>query len=203
MTRTYRSELRAEQVEITRTRIVEAAWSLLRTTRPVDLSYADVAREAAVSKRTVYRHFPTPDALFLAVSDRVFGDLVDEATYDNLEAAARAVHRQFALMESDPAVFRAFFAVPSRSRNDGNAVIERLFAPLLGHLPAAQRRLAHGLIDLLVSPYAWDVLHANWGCDADEAYRAVLVGLRAVVDHLVAHPDSLDPASALPELEAP
>ena len=57
-TRTYHSELRAEQAEETRGRILDAALRVM-TTGLARLSVPAVAREAGVSVPTVYRHFGT------------------------------------------------------------------------------------------------------------------------------------------------
>ena len=57
-TRTYSSELRAEQARATRSRILEEASRLALRTFELP-SHADVARAARVAERTVYRHFPT------------------------------------------------------------------------------------------------------------------------------------------------
>jgi AcrR family transcriptional regulator len=56
--RPYRSDLRAEQAEETRGRILDAALRVM-TTGLASLSIPAVAREAGVSVPTVYRHFGT------------------------------------------------------------------------------------------------------------------------------------------------
>jgi len=65
-TRTYRSELRAEQAEETRGRILDAALRVM-TTGVASLSIPAVAREAGVSVPTVYRHFGTKADLLAAM----------------------------------------------------------------------------------------------------------------------------------------
>ena len=61
-TRAYRSELRAEQAEETRGRILDAAGRVMAT-GVASLSVPAVAREAGVSVPTVYRHFGTKAGL--------------------------------------------------------------------------------------------------------------------------------------------
>ena len=56
--RPYRSDLRAQQAEETRGRILDAALRVM-TTGVASLSIPAVAREAGVSVPTVYRHFGT------------------------------------------------------------------------------------------------------------------------------------------------
>jgi len=64
--RAYRSDLRAEQAEETRGRILDAALRVM-TTGVASLSMPAVAREAGVSVPTVYRHFGTKADLLAAM----------------------------------------------------------------------------------------------------------------------------------------
>jgi AcrR family transcriptional regulator len=66
LTRTYRSDLRAEQAEETRGRILDAALRVM-TTGVASLSIPAVAREGGVSVPTVYRHFGTKAELLAAM----------------------------------------------------------------------------------------------------------------------------------------
>jgi len=66
--RQYRMRKRAEQVDQTRERIVEAAVRLHGTVGPAGTSIAGIAREAGVTRLTVYRHFEDDDAIFAACS---------------------------------------------------------------------------------------------------------------------------------------
>jgi AcrR family transcriptional regulator len=64
--RPYRSELRAQQAEATRDRILDATGRVMAG-GVAFVSIPDVAREAGVSVPTVYRHFATKRDLFGAV----------------------------------------------------------------------------------------------------------------------------------------
>jgi AcrR family transcriptional regulator len=57
---------RADQVEQTRKRIVEAAVALHGSVGPANTTVAAIAAAAGVTRLTVYRHFPDDDALFAA-----------------------------------------------------------------------------------------------------------------------------------------
>ncbi|GAA3020965.1 hypothetical protein GCM10020229_35240 [Kitasatospora albolonga] len=59
---------RAEDVDRTRQRIVEAAVHLHGTAGPAATSIAAIAERAGVTRLTVYRHFPDDTALFTACS---------------------------------------------------------------------------------------------------------------------------------------
>lgn len=59
---------RAEQVDETRQRIVEATVRLHGTVGPAGTTIAGIADEARVTRLTVYRHFADEEALFVACS---------------------------------------------------------------------------------------------------------------------------------------
>jgi AcrR family transcriptional regulator len=68
MTRKYVLRQRAEQVEETRRRIVEATVDLHLARGPAATSIAEIARRAGVQRRTIYNHFPDDGTLFAACS---------------------------------------------------------------------------------------------------------------------------------------
>src|SRR5512133_2458195 len=66
--RPYRMSRRAELEELTRRRITESAVELHEELGPARTSIAAIAERAGVRRSTVYRHFPTEEALFAACS---------------------------------------------------------------------------------------------------------------------------------------
>ena len=56
------SNLREQQRQETREQILRAVGRLLESGSLEDLNFADVAKEAGLGERTVYRHFPTKEA---------------------------------------------------------------------------------------------------------------------------------------------
>jgi AcrR family transcriptional regulator len=68
MARTYQLKRRAERQNETRQRIVEATVALHTTVGPSRSSIVAIAERAGVERPTVYRHFPTTEALFTACS---------------------------------------------------------------------------------------------------------------------------------------
>jgi len=66
--RKYEQRKRAESVAETRRRITEAAVELHEQVGPARTTMSAVARHAGVQRQTLYRHFPTEEALFSACS---------------------------------------------------------------------------------------------------------------------------------------
>ena len=92
--RAYRSELRAEQAEATRARILDAIVRVIAGGL-ASLSIPAVAREAGVSVPTIYRHFATKRDLLAAVYPHVvrqagLNELVIPRSMDELLDGLRA-----------------------------------------------------------------------------------------------------------------
>jgi AcrR family transcriptional regulator len=112
--RPYRSELRAQQAEATRDRILDATGRVMAG-GVAFVSIPDVAREAGVSVPTVYRHFATKRDLFgavyaYAVRRSGLDELVMPRSMDELLSGIRAY---FERTDSFSEVDRAAMASPA------------------------------------------------------------------------------------------
>src|SRR5437763_2085070 len=94
MARKYELKQRAEQVEETRRRIVEATVALHLTRGPAATPIAEIARRAGVQRRTVYNHFPDDAALFAACSAhwRALHPAADPAGWTDLRQGLRELY---------------------------------------------------------------------------------------------------------------
>jgi AcrR family transcriptional regulator len=112
-TRTYHSELRAEQAEETRGRILDAALRVM-TTGLAKLSVPAVAREAGVSVPTVYRHFGSKAKLLAEMYPHAarragLDGVPDPSTVRDVRSAVIAVFERLDALDD---VSRAAFASP-------------------------------------------------------------------------------------------
>jgi AcrR family transcriptional regulator len=112
-TRPYRSELRAEQAEETRGRILDAAGRVMAT-GVARLSVPAVAREAGVSVPTVYRHFGTKAELLAELYPHAarragLDGIPDPSTVGDVRSAVRALFERLDALDD---VSRAAFASP-------------------------------------------------------------------------------------------
>ena len=186
-TRIYQSELRAEQAEETRRRILDAALRVMAAGL-ASLSVPAVAREAGVSVPTVYRHFRTkagllaqmyPHAARRAGLDRV----PDPSTVGDVKSAVRAlIERLDALDDMGRAAFASPIAdevrhatMPARFAKM-RRVAESIEPPLSG---ADLDRITRLLV-VLISQSALRTWRDHLGVTADQAADDVDWVLRAV-----------------------
>lgn len=171
---------RAEQVDQTRLRIVEATVELHGTLGPAATTIAAIAERAGVTRLTVYRHFADDEALFAACSahwtaqqkqpDPGAWARIDDADerlrvgltdlyrfYRDGEPMLSHVHRDWATL---PATIRRGLEAQERGYQDV------LLAPLgeVGETPRLRALVGHA-----VSFWTWRSLCFERGLSNDEA----------------------------------
>lgn len=188
--RSYSSELRAEQAAATRERIVDAAVELLQATDPGAFGMPEVAERAGVSVSTVYRAFPTKDALITgvleAIRERFEGSAgAPPTTRDDLRASVPSAVR--AVYEIEP-LYRALFATAAgREAHRATAAerwasVDRAFADGLEGLDERTQRLVTSMLYLVTSSTSVLWLKDYAGLDVGEATDAVAWALAALTN---------------------
>jgi len=100
---TSRPSLRQVQRAVTEQRIIEALAALIDEEHPLEISMAAVAKRAAVSEPTLYRHFPTKRDLFAALAGYQFRTVaagLAPASADDIADAVRTVFQRSSAMEN-------------------------------------------------------------------------------------------------------
>lgn len=125
--RAYRSQLRAQQAEETRARILDATIRVMGGGLAF-VSIPAVAREAGVSVPTIYRHFGSKSALIAAVHPHILRhlgvvDVVPPRTVDEFRDWARAM---FARMDSLGDMARVEMASPAADETRRVTMPQRL-----------------------------------------------------------------------------
>ena len=181
MTRKYELKQRAEQVEDTRLRIVEATSQLHLDRGPAATSVAEIARRAGVQRRTVYNHFPDDSALFAACSAH-WGRQhppPDPAGWTDLRHGLRELYAWYRETEQMTAnVLRDAQVLPSLRRviaHGFGAYLETVRAALAGDQRGSRVEAA---IRLVTDFHAWRAL-APLGDEEGAELGAELVELAA------------------------
>jgi AcrR family transcriptional regulator len=186
--RSYSSPLRDRQTAETRTIILGALGAELAGGGIEDFSMARVARRAGVSERTVYRHFPTRDALLDGLSEwyneRV-GDFPDGVS---AEAIPQTIAQVFADFDEHESLARAVLASPGgrelrrHARAARLARLDAALAPALDGVDTDRVAAAWGLIFALCSARTWQARRDEGGLDGAAAGRAVARAIQLILD---------------------
>jgi AcrR family transcriptional regulator len=186
-------------MEQTRLRILEAVTQLVGDDRAEELTIPRVAKRARVSIRTVYRHFPTREALFDA-----WGDWIEQSlelplhsypeTLDEIRELAPRLYRVYD--ETAPLVRamlsgRAARDVRQRTRRRRQKAFERALNEATAGLDAQERRRVTAVLYLLNSAPAWQAMREQWDLDGAEAGEAAAWAVRVLVDELIRNPESI------------
>jgi AcrR family transcriptional regulator len=174
-TRTYRSELRDEQAEATRVRILDATLRVMAG-GIASLSIPAVAREAGVSVPTVYRNFRTKDDLLAATYPHVlrragYDQITAPATIGDLRPRVRGI---FASIEAADDLARAALASPAAQEARRLSIPRRLdqvremLDTVRPPLPLASRDRIARLLVVLTSSASLRMWR-DLGATADEA----------------------------------
>jgi AcrR family transcriptional regulator len=179
-TRSYSSTLRADQQEQVRERILVKVGEVLADPEIAELSVAEVARRTGVSVRTVYRYFPTKEALSDGFNEslvRRFGQRKLPDDLDELPHAVTALHRGFdehaelvrAMRFNKPAV-----EVRARRKVVQRKAFTKMLAEHTAHLDEAEARSVGALFNILMSSELWLAMTDDWGVTTSQATKAVL-----------------------------
>ena len=178
----------------TRNAIAEALLDLL-TEDKLRPTAREIAERAGVSVRSVYVHFDDLEDLFCVAAKRHLARIAPmltpaPATGTLPERAHALVRQRTGLYASSGGVGRAtrlhaeFSPTLARILRDSHARsradLERIFAPELDGLTAAQRTRTVAVLDILTGPEAWQTLR-------DRHDITVETATECVVDSIVLH----------------
>ena len=179
--RPYQKRRRAEQERHTRERIAAAAAALHGSVGPANTTVKAIAERAGVERATVYRHFPTDEALFEACTAHFYGrhPLPDPDTWMAIEGPAerlrRALAELYAWYEETEGmlsnVTRDAAYTPAAARERYLAYFERVRATLMAGRRGrgrARRRVA-AAIGHATGFATWKSLVREQGLDQDDA----------------------------------
>jgi len=189
--RPYRSELREQQADATRVRILDAAVRIMAG-GVTSLAVPAVAREAAVSVPTVYRHFATKADLFAALYPHLmqrvgFHDITFPTSLDELRDG---VHQSFERIDRIGSIDGlAVLAMTSPSSDDARRVTyprrlelaRGLADTVKPRLSRAERDRVARLIVVLTSSGAFRVWREYLGASVDEAADDVAWVIRSAI----------------------
>lgn len=179
--RPYRMGARAASMEVTRTRVLEAAAALWTRRWYDDVTLQHVADEAGVSVQTIVNHFGGKDGLADAVADRVASRtaLTRQAPTGDVAAIVAVLFADYerhgeanvlwaAQIDRVPAMARA----AAHARVQHRAWLEQVFADRLP-APGPAREHALNLHYAATDVYLWKLWRRDLGLPREDAERAM------------------------------
>lgn len=186
--RAYRSELREEQTEETRARILDATMRVMATGL-ASLSVPAVAREAGVSVPTIYRHFRTKPELLAAVYPHAarragLDAIADPRSLDELRPMIRALLERLDNLDD---LSRAAMASPAASEVRHATMptryqrIRRLADSIEPKLRKADRDRITRLLTVVTASSSLRMWRDHLGLSVDEVAKEVDWIVRAAI----------------------
>lgn len=180
--------LRDRQAELARSTIIDALVSRLEA-GDEKCSIEEVALDAGVSRRTLYRYFPSREELYGAAADAVFSrigqiqlEVVDAAAITESFIAASKV------TEKHPLLSRALLRAPAgrgvrnTARKRRNESIERAVVQASGDVANTEARQLAAVISLLCNSQAFIALQDDSGLTAAQSRAAIVSAIEVLLD---------------------
>ena len=180
--------LRDRQRRTTVDTILAAVGICLADPALATLNFTQVAEVAGVGERTIYRHFPTKDALLNAWWAQHKAKIGQPDFPDTPAAVAAFPLRAFPLMDKDNAIMRGAVLSPqgralTLAHNDKRqAAFLKTVKDAAPDLCAQSQRDLAAIIQLLQSATAWLTLKDYWGLDGEQAGAAASVAITTLLN---------------------
>jgi AcrR family transcriptional regulator len=154
-----------------------------------DLTFARLAKAAGVPERTIYRHFPTRDALLVAVFDwanRRIGFTGDPPA--DAPSAMALVRKVFPGFDEIAPVIRELLVAPEGLRARLSDIEKRQVAAVslveqaVPGLDAVTARHLAAAVQLLSTAATWQALHDYWQMDGTEAGEAAALAIDLLIE---------------------
>jgi AcrR family transcriptional regulator len=179
--------LRERQAAVAREAILESVVQMLESGEPEEITLAEVAERAGVSKRTLYRYFPTRADLIAAAGDWIYERIglpmdVDGA-HDIVPSALEASTRSMRHLRLTRALNQSETGREIRSprRLARAQAIERALAELTDGLDPAEAARVTAMIQYLSGSRTWLLLHDELGLDLPDAQAAMVWALETLL----------------------
>lgn len=196
--RTYESPLRAEQVDRTREKLLDAGVDLV-SQGGEEVTIRQVAAHAGVSVPTAYRYFPDRDSLHEAIGGAINAKVlaaIQPVTSEDIPEWSRAIYKafeendKFMRAQLNTRIGRSIRRKSQKARNQ--KVLEVVANSFPGASAEAHHRFA-ALCRTLVSINAWITLHDDWGIDGDDAGDLVAWAITTLLAEAKRKPSVLEP----------
>lgn len=177
------------QAAVIREAILDALATLLDHHDPDDVAMSQVAADAGISLRTVYRYFPTREVMFDAVGDHVVARLGLPREIEGADDISRVFLESARRGAQSPELVRTMLwsRLGRRARSAHRRRVESIttaLAEVTSHLPPAEARRREGAIVYLTSLLAWITVSEECGLSAEDAQLGIAWAINTLVADL-------------------
>lgn len=166
--------LNEKRQDMTRGLILQAAFELLRDAEVNDLTVRAVAQHAVMSERTVFRYFPSKDALLDAVAAHLLEHMAVPDVSDSREGLLEAPRVLYQAFEEHAEYTRAalhpdlFEKVRSLQANTRWTAISRVLDAMAPASGQRERRIAAANICFHLTASSWHYYRTAFGFTLEE-----------------------------------
>lgn len=183
----YDRSLRDRQADATREMILDGLRSLILENPDAPVSFDALAARSGVNRRTIFRHFPTKEALLEAFWANVNGEL-GPRFWPESEADLTALPPDlFAALDSIGPIVRAAHASGAaremrlQANDERQAAFRTALADVQANLPPDRARQLEAAVQLLFSATAWMTMKDTWNLDGRQAGEAAAWAIDALI----------------------
>lgn len=184
--------LRDQQAEFTKQVLLEAARKVIVQSASDEFTMQKVAEEAGVAYRTVYRYFPTKQALLEQFSEWIEGrfDEPKVASTGEVMDYGNAMRLQFDRFDKyadyfEPCARLSGGTLRHTSQNERTAAARAEFDEEFSHLDPDVADMAFGIIRHLGSLHTWYILRDRFGMKDGHTGEAVGWAITALLQSLL------------------
>jgi AcrR family transcriptional regulator len=184
------ASLRDQQAAVARERILHAVAELLERDGAAELTVPQVAERSGVSLRTVYRYFPTREALLAAAGRWIGGELLKQGYPTSLDDVADSFERACGEFDERPGLVRAMALsnvgreARSSRRRERLQAIRQVLEQEVGSLPERELRQAEAVLAYLHNMLAYTTLREEQRLSGTEIGEALGWAIRTLVADL-------------------
>jgi AcrR family transcriptional regulator len=179
--------IRERQAAVIREAILDALARRLDHEDPEEIAMPHVAADVGISLRTLYRYFPTREAMFEAAGDHVVARLGLPQEIHGAGDIARVFRESARLGARSPELVRSMLWTrlgrrarsPHRRRRVES--ITAALAEVTAHLPPAEARRRAGAVVYLASLPAWVTVSEECGISAEDAQQGIAWAIETLV----------------------
>ncbi|HZW46248.1 MAG TPA: helix-turn-helix domain-containing protein [Microvirga sp.] len=183
----YESALRANQSRMTRERILDGVRVLFERDPQAAFSVDEVSEVSGVNRRTIFRHFPTKDALLQEFWSRTNASLGVRFWPESIGDLTMMLPDLFTALDGIEAIVRASHASGAgyemrlKANDERVAAFRSSLKPLTERLDAQRARQLEAVVQLLFSATAWMTMKDYWGLNGREAGEAAAWAIGALL----------------------